>query len=291
MEALQHLLQHSIPSMADLLRVGIWFSLLAILFIPLERLFALHPQKIFRKAVAVDVAYYFLNSLMPTLLVATPMAVFAWGLRHILPTSLHTWAEILPMWLRLTLGLIVGEFGYYWGHRFSHEIPWLWRFHSIHHSAEEMDWLVSTRGHPFDVAFGRLCGLIPMYVLGLAQPMNGANVDPTALIVSLLGTVWGFVVHANLRWRFEWLGLVISTPAFHHWHHTNDEHINRNYASMMPIWDKLFGTWFLPKSQWPPAYGIDTPMSPRLDVQLIQPFLDDGEAASLPAPPSPIASS
>ena len=67
---------------------------------------------------------------------------------------------------------MAGEIGYYWGHRWSHEIPFLWRFHSIHHSAEEIDFLVNTRAHPFDMVFGRFCGLVPMYVLGLGGPVG-----------------------------------------------------------------------------------------------------------------------
>lgn len=60
----------------------------------------------------------------------------------------------LCIWL-VILAIVVGEVGAYWGHRWSHEIPWLWRFHAIHHSAEEMDWLVNTRAHPLDMFFGR----------------------------------------------------------------------------------------------------------------------------------------
>jgi len=120
-----------------------------------------------------------------------------------------------------------------------------------------------------------------MIALGLAQPMMGNRVDVVPLLILLLGTLWGFFIHANLRWRFGWLGLLISTPAFHHWHHTNDEHVNKNYASMLPWIDKLFGTWYAPKKQWPTKYGIDGTMAPSLPEQLVQPFLP-GERAKFP---------
>jgi sterol desaturase/sphingolipid hydroxylase (fatty acid hydroxylase superfamily) len=115
-----------------------------------------------------------------------------------------------------------------------------------------------------------------MYAFGLVQPMMetkmGNTLDFVPLAVTLVGTLWGYFIHSNLRWRLEWLGRVVSTPAFHHWHHTNDEHVNRNYAAMLPFLDRLFGTWFLPK-EWPPTYGIDTPVAPGLQSQLMQPLL------------------
>jgi sterol desaturase/sphingolipid hydroxylase (fatty acid hydroxylase superfamily) len=94
-------------------------------------------------------------------------------------------------------------------------------------------------------------------------------------MVMLLGTVWGFFIHANLRWRFGWLEWFIATPHFHHWHHTNDgaAFINKNYAAMIPWMDKLFGTFYLPKKQWPEKYGIDSAMASRLAGQLLQPFV------------------
>jgi sterol desaturase/sphingolipid hydroxylase (fatty acid hydroxylase superfamily) len=99
-------------------------------------------------------------------------------------------------------------------------------------------------------------------------------VDLLPLLVTLVGTVWGFFIHANLRWRFGCLEWFISTPAFHHWHHTKDNlHvINKNYAAMLPWMDKLFGTYYLPKDAWPKRYGIDTPMTPSLLKQMFQPF-------------------
>jgi sterol desaturase/sphingolipid hydroxylase (fatty acid hydroxylase superfamily) len=282
MEILQRLQHHLLSFLTDVLRLGIWFLLLMVVFVPLERLFAVHAQKVFRKSFPVDLAYYFLNSFLPKMLLAAPMAFIALGLHHVVPGRLHVWVTGMPLWMRLPAALVVGEFGFYWGHRWMHEIPLLWRFHAIHHSAEEIDWLVSARAHPLDIVFGRLCGLVPMYALGLAQPMMGKTVDVVPLLIMLVGTLWGFFIHANLRYRFGWLGLLVSTPAFHHWHHTNDEHINKNYASMLPLIDKLFGTWYMPKKQWPPKYGIDAPMAPGLAAQLLRPLLPEDEETHVP---------
>lgn len=258
----------------QILRVSVWLVILAVVFVPLERLFALRPKKIFRKAIVTDLGYYFLNSLALGFLLGFPIAVVAWGVHRFLPVAFLAMVAGLPLWARLAAAMVVGEIGSYWGHRWTHEVPLLWRFHAIHHSAEDVDFLVSTRGHPVDIVFTRLCELTPMYVLGLASPMalQGSAIP---IVVMLVGQVWGFFIHANVTWRFGPLEWLISTPAFHHWHHTNDgpEFVNKNYAPMLPWVDKMFGTLFLPRDKQPQRYGIDQPMSPILFGQLVDPFL------------------
>lgn len=273
METLLQLQQH-LPSFAlDIFKLCVWLLLLMVVFVPLERLCGLHRQKVFRKEFFTDIGYYYLNSLLPKLVLILPLSMLAMALHKFGLGGSYAWIDDMPLLVRFGVVLIVGEFGAYWGHRWSHEIPLLWRFHVIHHSAEEMDWLVNTRAHPLDMAFTRLCGLAPLYVVGLAQP-TGNTVDLVPLLYVLVGTVWSFFIHANMRWRFGWLEWLVSTPAFHHWHHTKDgpEYINKNYAAIFPWVDKLFGTFYLPKKQWPVKYGIDTAMVSGLVGQLLQPF-------------------
>ncbi len=81
----------------------------------------------------------------------------------------------------------------------------------------------------------------------------------------------------------EWL---ISTPAFHHWHHTNDEHRDQNFAAIFPIYDKVFGTAWLPK-HWPPVYGIDAKVSPTFMGQLLDPISAPADAFNSPSTPAP----
>ena len=69
----------------DVFRLSIWLLLLMIIFVPLERLFAVHPHKVFRKSLATDLGYYFLSSLVPKMLLVIPMAVIAWGLHYVVP--------------------------------------------------------------------------------------------------------------------------------------------------------------------------------------------------------------
>jgi sterol desaturase/sphingolipid hydroxylase (fatty acid hydroxylase superfamily) len=260
------------PYVKQFLQILKALVILAVIFTPLERLFALHPKKIFRKAILTDLGYYFINSLVPSILLGFPLAFLAIGINKFIPSGFTAAIAAWPLWLRVFASLVVGETGFYWGHRWSHELPILWRFHAIHHSAEHIDFLVSTRAHPVDMVFTRLCGLVPLYILSLASPMQGMAVP---LFVVILGSVWSFFIHANVRWRFGPLEWLIATPAFHHWHHTNDgpEVINKNYAPMLPWIDKLFGTLYLPMNKQPQKYGIDQPISPILFDQLVEPFM------------------
>jgi sterol desaturase/sphingolipid hydroxylase (fatty acid hydroxylase superfamily) len=255
----------------EVARLTAWLLLLSLVFVPLERCFAERPQTIWRRAFAIDLAYYFGNSVLTAALLASITAVLAVALRGLVPAALTQEAARLPFWPRVLAILVVSEFGTYWGHRFAHEIPLLWRFHAVHHSAEDVDWLSNTRGHPVDMIFTRLCGFLPLCLLGLAQPAGG-EAGLTAPLVAVFTTFWGYFIHANLRWRFGWLEAIIATPAFHRWHHSNDSWRDRNYASTLPIYDRLFGTLHLPPAAWPSHYGIDAPMRPSLLEQLMSPF-------------------
>ena len=260
------------PLVKDIAHLCGSLALAMAVFIPLERLFAARKQKIFRGAFATDLGYYFIAGLVPKLLLLIPMSLLARAVHHTVPSAYYAWAASLPTWLRLLGALLVGELGYYWMHRWMHQVPFLWRFHAIHHSAEAMDWLVNTRTHPIDSFLGRFAGLAPIYVLGLAQP-SGVHLDSVPPLFVIVGSLWSFFIHANLKWRFGWLERLISTPAFHHWHHTKDSRaeIDKNYASMLPILDIVFGTYYVPR-HLPKQYGIDGPMPADLAGQLLHPF-------------------
>ena len=258
---------------AEFLALAARLLVVLAIFVPLERRWAARPHAFLRTAFVTDLAYYFFANLLPKFFLVLPMSLLAWSLHRAAPGQIYVAMSALPGGLRLALALLVGEIGFYWGHRAMHAAPALWRFHAIHHAAEEMDFLVNTRAHPVDLFLSRLAGLVPIYVLGLAQPM-GNGVDLVPVLVALIGSFWGFFVHANLAWRFGWLESVIASPAFHHWHHTNDGPavIDKNFASMLPCLDRIFGTFHLPKTAFPSAYGIEAPLPAGFWNQMSFPF-------------------
>ena len=255
----------------SVLRLTAWLLLLAVIFLPLERLLAVRAgRKVFQKATAIDIGYYFLNGLTPNLLLSVPLGLAAWGAHYIVPYSLQSLVAAWPLWQRVLVGLVVGEIGFYWGHRWAHEIPLLWRFHSIHHSVEHLYFLASAHAHPIDNVFIRLCGLIPAVILGVASPLDASG-GAVSLAIVLIATLWGFFIHANFRLRLGPLEWLIATPAFHHWHHTLAEPRNRNFAYMLPIMDWIFGTYYLPR-KLPLSYGIKAKLPASFAGQLLYPF-------------------
>ncbi|MGK5042263.1 sterol desaturase family protein [Janthinobacterium sp. GB1R12] len=273
--SLLHTLQTHLPGIVvDVLRLSLWLVLLAVLFVPLERFFGERHAGRSRTELWSDLGFYFISSLLPAALLAVPLALVAVAGQRWLPDAIPATLSILPLWGKLVLGMLIGEVGTYWGHRLSHEIPWLWRYHAVHHSTEQLYFLANTRTHPVDMVVTRLFGLTPLYLLGLAGPGVAGSAVPALLL--LIGTIWGFFIHANLRWRFGPLEWLVATPAFHHWHHSKFEHINRNYASTLPLLDRLFGTYHLPRA-WPAECGIEAPMPKTLTGQLAAPFRHTGK--------------
>ena len=249
-----------------------WFLLNLIffsaVFIPLERLFARLPdQPVFRQGWRTDLVYFFISTLLlqvTTLLTMKPaMVLFTWAASP----GLQTWIQSQPHWVQFLEILLVADMFQYWVHRSFHTVPWLWRFHAVHHSVEAMDWLAGSRLHLFDAVVTRAIIFVPLYVLGFSQPALFAYV----VVVSLQATF----IHANVRLDFGPLRWVLATPQFHHWHHGADrEAIDKNFAVHLPVLDLLFGTFYMPGTRWPKTYGVHNNNVPESYLlQWVYPFV------------------
>ncbi len=244
--------------------VGIVVALF-VLVVPFEKLVPRHVgQPIRRPQWASDVGFALASPLLNGIGLAAAIVVgvvtFAWlpGLA-IRPIVQRIPAPCLPF-----VGIALFDVAIYWVHRWSHEVPLLWRFHAIHHSTEHLDWISGFRNHPFDGAI-----VAPPFFFLVAAGFTAEFTGALAIIQ----IVAGIFLHANVRWRLRPLHRLVITPEFHHWHHTNDpQAIHSNYSVFLPAWDQLFGTYFMPNDRRPEHYGVDEHIPDGMVAQLLHPF-------------------
>jgi sterol desaturase/sphingolipid hydroxylase (fatty acid hydroxylase superfamily) len=224
--------------------------LLGTIFIPIERLFRKNEQPIFRDDWREDLFYFFVSSLFVqslTYMSLTPSLQLVQGTGW--ATGFREMVASQPLILQFFEIMFVTDFVQYWFHRLFHEIPWLWKFHAVHHLAHKMDWIAGSRMHVFEIVLLRAFTTVPMYFMGYSEPALYAYIFFVYL--------FSVFVHSNVRFQFELMQHILCTPRFHHWHHgVEKESININYAVHFPILDRLFGTYHMPGEEWPVGYGI-----------------------------------
>jgi len=240
-------------------------AVLAVIFVPLERLFALHPRRVLRPGWRTDVVHYLVNGAALRIGLLVSVVVFGGVLRVFVPAPLRNAVAASPSWVQIVAGLAIATIGAYAGHRAAHEVPLLWRFHRVHHSIREMDWLAANHLHPLDETFVRSVAVLPLYALCFGRVSLGAFV--------IVITLQAIFIHANVRMNFGLLRWVIGTPQFHHWHHAREpQAYNSNYAGEFPLLDALFGTLYFPANRWPAQYGVDDTEPDGYLRQLAWPF-------------------
>ncbi|MEX2284143.1 MAG: sterol desaturase family protein [Gemmatimonadota bacterium] len=256
-----------------------WFLLslfgLALIFVPLERVFKRVDQRVFRKGWRTDLAHFGVSHLLVQITVFLTMLPAATFFRWAISESLQLAIATQPIWLQFIEALFVADLFAYLAHRAFHEIPLLWRFHQIHHSSEALDWLAGSRLHIVDIIVTRAFGFLPLYVLGFSQGAIAAYLT--------WASFQAVFIHSNVRFRFGPLRFLLATPQYHHWHHSAVLY-NKNFAVHLPLIDKLFGTCHLPKDEWPVEYGIrGSPVPDDYVKQIVYPLRnpdDPGAAGS-----------
>ena len=231
-------------------------------------------QKRLRAGVGTDLLYWFFTPLVSKTLsqvgilvaIAAPMLMLGRKLDRATVMAGHGPALALPRWAQALIIVVLGDLIAYWSHRWFHGRG-MWAFHAVHHSSKELDWLSSVRLHPVNDIVTRVMQAAPFVVLGFS---------PTVLAGYLpFLTFYSIFIHANVSWTFGPLRYVIATPLFHQWHHTKeDEAIDKNFAGMLPVWDWMFGTLYLPKGKVPTEFGVhDDSVPENFAGQMIYPFL------------------
>ncbi len=167
-------------------------------------------------------------------------------------------ARSLGTWGGGAIGFLVFEGLLYVWHRALHSVPWLWRFHQMHHSAERVDIFGANFFHPVDVAgFALVTSVALVLVVGVSAE--------AAVVAGLAAVFANFFQHANVRTP-RWLGYLIQRPESHSVHHERGLHAY-NYSDL-PIFDILCGTFRNP-DRWQGEAGFWDGASTRLGALLL----------------------
>ena len=231
-----------------------WFLLdmllMTLIFSPIEVLWPAYPQQsVFRSEWLTDIVY-FLSTHLPIQITTFLILLPATQLTSILNLpAVPNMMSHLPWLVQFLLAIVVADLAEYFIHRAFHKVPFMWRFHAIHHSSKSLDWIAGSRSHLVDDVAVRGFILIPMML-----------VFPHDMLVAYLFFVnfhatW---THCNFGPTIKWLEPFLIQPRYHHWHHTSQsEAIDKNFAIHFPWIDRIFGTHYLPEEdKWPDTYGL-----------------------------------
>lgn len=239
--------------------VGVWF----VLFFVAERLRPAvdQPSRAMWPRWATNTVFWVVNSGL--------------SLAVLLPATM--WLAERPLWVRpdwwsgapgLALDLLIYDGLLYWWHRANHVVPFLWRFHSIHHFDETLDASSAVRFHVGEVALSALVRLA--VIAALALPLTSVLAAETMVLMAAI------FHHSSLRLapRLErGLSRVVVTPSIHWVHHHNvRDDTDSNYATVLSVWDRLFGSRNRrPRTPEMPI-GIEGQRETRLGHLLLRPF-------------------
>jgi len=178
-------------------------------------------------------------------LTVLPLAFLVWSHR-IATVPLDTvWG-----WVAAFVGV---EMAYYWMHRASHEVRWLWASHVVHHTPEHIHLASAFRLGVTELLSGNWIFYLPLYWLGL-NPLAVAGMQAVNL-------AYQFWLHTDLIGRLGPLELIFNTPSHHRVHHaSNGEYLDRNYGGILIVWDRLFGSFADERSEVPLVYGLVRPI-------------------------------
>ncbi len=179
------------------------------------------------------------------LLVAAPLL---WLMQRV---HAHRLFDFPPGWASIALLVVAQDLAYYWQHRANHRIRWMWASHVTHHSSPRLNLSTAFRQSLTYPLSGVWLFSLPLVWLGFTPAQ--------VITMGALNLAYQFFVHTEVVGKLGWLESVMNTPSHHRVHHAcNAGYLDRNYAGIFIVWDRLFGT-FVPERE-PCAYGLVHPI-------------------------------
>lgn len=207
-------------------------------------------QSSFRKDFFLDMFYMFFNFFLAPWLFLNLIYMISYSYvgRHLdaLPSlSISSW----PGWIQILLLFLIQDFSHYWIHRLLHRVPFLWKYHQVHHSVEEMGFAAHLRYHWMENVVYKSIGSIPFFAIGFS-PLD-------LFWVHLITLTIGHLNHANIGLTYGPLKWILNHPVMHLWHHAKTipegHRYGVNYGISLSVWDLIFktGVWSHPPADLP----------------------------------------
>ncbi len=205
-------------------------------------------QPKFRKDFWLDFFYMFFNFFLFYLIIygaASNVVVHffnrmlaAIGITNLVAFEVMSW----PMWTHLLIGFVVRDFVQWWVHRLLHRVDWLWNFHKVHHSVEQMGFAAHLRYHWMENVVYRSIEYIPLALIGIGLR--------DFFIIHIFALAVGHFNHSNFKLPLGPLKYIFNNPQMHIWHHAYDlpkeKRFGVNFGLTLSIWDYLFKTNYIP---------------------------------------------
>lgn len=254
---------------------------MALVFVPLELFLPQRRRQTrFHSEWRTDLVYFVVAHLFVqglAVLSQKPVTILFSGVQL---ASLQAWIAQLPYWAQLFLAIFVADLFQYAVHRIFHAVPYLWRFHAVHHSTRTMDWLAGSRLHLVDVIGTRMMVFLPLFLLGFTLEVLYGYVAIVATHAVLN--------HTNTRLPFGPLEYLVVSPRIHHWHHSVERSAHdKNFAVHFPWIDRIFGSYHAPAGEWPSEVGLEDISFPNGYLkQFFYPFFNSPGSSSSGGEPS-----
>lgn len=216
-------------------------------------------QPIFRKQFWLDFFYMFFNFFLFNLIIFIALSnTMALAVSDFLGLFGITIADVqlihlenLPKWVQLLLFFLVYDFIQWLTHQLLHRVDFLWQFHKVHHSVEQMSFAAHLRFHWMETVVYKSLLFVPLALIGGYKVADVFIVYYTAIII-------GHLNHANINLDYGPLKYIFNNPKMHIWHHAKDLPYDRrygvNFGLTFSFWDYIFGTAYIPES------GKDIPL-------------------------------
>ncbi|MGM0945427.1 MAG: sterol desaturase family protein [Bacteroidota bacterium] len=216
-------------------------------------------QPIFRKDFWLDVFYMFFNFFLFSLILYNALSnVFVelfndflgvFGITNVVAIQINSW----PIWGQFLLMFILADFIQWNVHRMLHRVPWLWEFHKVHHSVEQMGFAAHLRYHWMETIVYKSVQYLPLAMIGFGLD--------DFFILHIFTIAIGHLNHANLKITYGPLKYILNNPIMHTWHHVknlpSDKRHGVNYGITLSLWDYLFGTAYIPHDGENEPLGFD----------------------------------